>query len=206
MAVLLEAKSLFCERDDRLLINDLTFTVYEGELCQVEGPNGSGKTSLLRVICGLSSRYQGELCWRGKAVKRCRYDFLSQVLYLGHQSGIKAVLTPRENLQWHSAVKGQLCDDTIEKALYKVGLLGFEDSPCYSLSAGQQRRVALARLFIRNTPLWILDEPFTAIDKKGVAQLETWISEHIDTGGSVLLTTHHELSVNHPVKKVVLGG
>lgn len=206
LSVLLETKALSCERDDRLLINKLSFSVSAGEIYQIEGPNGSGKTTLLRVLCGLSSRFEGDIYWRGKPVNKNRHLYLSELLYLGHQPGIKSVLTPRENLHWHAAVKGGLNATAIDDALAKVGLYGFEDSPCYSLSAGQQRRVALARLFLSHTPLWILDEPFTAIDKKGVAELEGWIKQHAEQGGSVILTTHHDLSLGDTLQKVVLGG
>tara|TARA_R110000868_G_scaffold364037_1_gene626490 strand:+ start:27387 stop:28007 length:621 start_codon:yes stop_codon:yes gene_type:complete len=206
LSVLIATQALNCERDERLLVQQLNLSVAEGEIYQVEGPNGSGKTTLLRVLCGLSTRYSGEIFWRGQAIKAVRHQYLSELLYLGHQSGIKSVLSPRENLQWHAAVKGVQAHDAIDAALAKVGLYGYEDAPCYSLSAGQQRRVALARLFISHTPLWILDEPFTAIDKKGVAELEGWIVQHAQQGGSVLLTTHHDLNLPMTLNKVVLGG
>jgi heme exporter protein A len=203
---LLETKALSCERDDRLLVDGLNLCVSEGEIYQIEGSNGSGKTSLLRVLCGLSSRFQGEIFWRDEPANKAKHQYLSELLYLGHQPGIKSALTARENLQWHAAVKGQHKSSVIDHALAQVGLYGFEDSPCYSLSAGQQRRVALARLFLTHTPLWVLDEPFTAIDKKGVAELEGWIKQHAELGGSVILTTHHDLSFGDSLKKVVLGG
>lgn len=192
--------------DDRLLVDHLNLQLHEGEIHQIEGPNGSGKTTLLRVLCGLSARFKGEIFWRGQAVQQLRHDYLCELLYLGHKPGIKAVLTARENLQWHAAVKGMVDDAAIEQALAKVGLYGYEDSPCFSLSAGQQRRVGLARLFLKHTPLWVLDEPFTAIDKTGVAELESWIQQHAEQGGSVLLTTHHELTIDQPLAKVVLNG
>lgn len=206
MPSLIQAVNLHCERDDRVLIDGLNLSVEPGEICQVEGPNGSGKTTLLRVLCGLSSQYSGEIRWQSRPVNEVKMDYLSQLLYIGHQLGVKSVLSPRENLAWHIAVKGLPGGAVIDEALERVGLYGFEDSPCYSLSAGQQRRVSLARLFVTHTPLWVLDEPFTAIDKQGVIELEGWIDAHAEQGGSVLLTTHHELSLKHKHKRVTLGG
>lgn len=206
MTVLLETIDLCCERDDRTLVDHLNLSVEAGSIHRVEGPNGSGKTTLLRVLCGLSSRYRGDIRWKGQPLHRVRTDFLSTLLYIGHGAGIKAALTPRENLQWHRALKGG--DDSggvIDTALARVGLYGFEDAPCFTLSAGQQRRVALARLFLVPAGLWILDEPFTAIDRQGVRELEQWIAEHAAGGGSVILTTHHELAIEHPVQRLTLG-
>jgi heme exporter protein A len=204
VTALLQTIDLCCERDDRLLIKDLGLVIEAGRIYQLEGPNGSGKTTLLRVLCGLSSRYRGQILWGGKAIGKVRADYLSQLLFIGHNSGIKAALTPRENLRWYAAIKA-VQPVTIDQALQRVGLRGYEDSPCFSLSAGQQRRVALARLFLQQAQLWVLDEPFTAIDKKGVSELEGWIGEHAGGGGSVLLTTHHELTIKQPIEKISLG-
>lgn len=208
MTVLLETIDLCCERDDRILVDRLNLQVEEGTIHQLEGPNGSGKTTLLRVLCGLSSRYRGRVLWRGRPIARVRSDFLATLLYIGHGAGIKSALTPRENLAWHSALKGDRgagARGVIDVALEKVGLYGFEDAPCFTLSAGQQRRVGLARLFLVPAPLWILDEPFTAIDRQGVAELEGWIADHARQGGSVILTTHHELTIDHSLQRIRLG-
>lgn len=206
LPALLQTVDLSCERDDRLLIDRLNLSVHQGHIYQIEGPNGSGKTTLLRVLCGLSTRYTGDLLWQSRSVKQSQVEFLSSLLYIGHQPGIKSTLTPRENLSWHVSVKGNHAGANIDKALVQVGLYGFEDAPCYSLSAGQQRRVSLARLFLNDCPLWILDEPFTAIDKQGVAELEGWIEQHAANGGAVVITTHHELSFQHEHQRVTLGG
>lgn len=142
-------------------------------------------------------------------MSRVRAEYLAELTYLGHSSGVKAVLTPRENLMWHAALRG-LVDDTAQAlvmtALDKVGLYGYEDAACFTLSAGQQRRVALARLFLGQSALWILDEPFTAIDKHGVGELEYWIADYAKSGGAVVLTTHHELNIDHAIQRVLLGG
>ncbi len=203
---LLHIRDLSSERDDRLLIDRLSLTVSAGDIVQVEGPNGSGKTTLLRILCGLSSRFDGELFWRGQPLAACRSEYRAETLYLGHGAGVKAVLSPRENLRWLMALHNQRPQDSaIEAALEKVGLRGYEDSPCHMLSAGQQRRVSLARLFVTRSVLWVLDEPFTAIDKGGVAEIEQWLVEHSERGGAVILTTHHALSLPRPPLKVSLG-
>ena len=135
-----------------------------------------------------------------------RSEFLSNLLYLGHKPGVKSVMTPIENLQSHMACRSVCTIDNIEKALDIVGLSGYEDVPCHSLSAGQHRRVALARLHLSDDPLWVLDEAFTAIDKAGVKALEQLMAERISKGGTVVLTTHHELTLDVPFRKIVLGG
>lgn len=205
---LLEAKSLFCERDERVLFEDLSFTLSEGQITQIEGPNGSGKTTLMRMLCGLSSAYEGEIFWRGEPMNARREWFCREHVYFGHLTGIKAPMSAGENLRWMVQcmglpLKGEALSDAIDRALHKVGLHGFEDAPVYTLSAGQKRRVALARLFIEHIPLWVLDEPFTAIDKAGVAELEAMIADHAEQGGAVLLTTHHELNIDQHRLNVV---
>jgi heme exporter protein A len=202
----LEVKQLFSERDDRVLFSDLCFQLNAGQLVQIAGPNGSGKTSLLRILAGLSSRYEGDVLWQGKSLQRQRHDYLQQLLYIGHGVGIKAVLSPVENLRWSCALRGiSNSDALIMFALDKVGLGGFEGQPCFSLSAGQQRRVNLARLFCIPASLWILDEPFTAIDQRGVAEVEHWLSEFVSDGGAILLTTHHSLNFSQDFKVINLG-
>lgn len=202
---LLRAESLFCERDERVLFEDLNFSINAGEIIQVEGPNGSGKTTLLRIMSGLSGAYEGKLFWKGEAINSARIDFLSNLLYLGHKPGVKAILTPVENLRALMGIRQSVTDEQIHRALEKVGLYGYEDVPCHNLSAGQHRRVALARLYLSTDELWILDEAFTAIDKKGVKELETLLQERAHQGGAVLLTTHHELQLESGFKKLQLG-
>lgn len=203
---LISARNLFCERDDRVLFESLDIDIKAGELVQVEGPNGAGKTTLLRILSGLSQAYEGELFWQGQSMSEVRSEFLSNLLYLGHKPGVKSVMTPIENLQSHMACRSVCTIDNIEKALDIVGLSGYEDVPCHSLSAGQHRRVALARLHLSDDPLWVLDEAFTAIDKAGVKALEQLMAERISKGGTVVLTTHHELTLDVPFRKIVLGG
>ncbi|MDQ7091294.1 MAG: cytochrome c biogenesis heme-transporting ATPase CcmA [Methylococcales bacterium] len=192
---MLEVKNLYCERDERILFNKLHFKLGKGEILQVEGQNGSGKTTLLRILCGLSDAFEGDIFWQKEPLEEVRDDYYRALLYVGHLTGVKAALTPEENLAWMIQLSAHLNKLTIYQALEKVGLFGFEEVPCHTLSAGQQRRVGLARLYLSSAPLWILDEPFTALDKKGVAEKEALIANHVNLGGSVILTTHHELKI-----------
>lgn len=201
---LLQVVDLFCERDDRVLFDGLGFSVFPGEILQVEGQNGSGKTTLLRILSGLSRHYEGQILWRGKPVSEQAESFRRELLYFGHQAGVKAILTPEENLAWYAALDPGIDLQQIPYALNAVGLRGFEDVPCHMLSAGQNRRVSLARLYLSRAPLWILDEPFTAIDKKGVAAKEALLLEHACRGGTVMLTTHHELDLSRHVRRINL--
>ncbi len=192
---MLEVNNLFCERDERVLFDKLHFNIKAGEILQIEGQNGSGKTTLLRILSGLLDAFEGDILWQKKPLDEVREDYYQAMLYVGHLAGVKATLTPEENLTWMMQLSPHLNKLTVYQALEKVGLYGFEDVPCHSLSAGQQRRVGLARLYLSSAPLWILDEPFTALDKKGVAEKETLIAKHLDRGGAVILTTHHLLKI-----------
>lgn len=192
---LLEATALSIERGGRQLLNDFSLRVDAGEIVHLQGANGAGKTSLLRVLAGLSVHgYEGRVTRR------------ETPLYIGHLSGVKAVLSVRENLCWHTAGESYDDPEAVNTALAQLGLYGFEDVPAVQLSAGQQRRVNLARLFLSKHQLWLLDEPFTAIDIQGVERLQERMRAHIDGGGAILLTSHQALSLAADVRVVQLSG
>jgi heme exporter protein A len=193
---MLKVNGLCCVREERVLFDDLSFTLSPGEILQVAGPNGAGKTSLLRLISGLSRPESGEILWQGETISQVADQYHQQCLYLGHHAGVKAELSAVENLRFYLGLAGECMEqEQLYALLTRVGLAGLEEEAVAHLSAGQQRRVGLARLWLVARKLWILDEPFTAIDKQGVAYLEQVILSHAQAGGMVLLTTHQELNI-----------
>ncbi|MFY9178426.1 MAG: cytochrome c biogenesis heme-transporting ATPase CcmA [Venatoribacter sp.] len=204
LPVSLQAQGLHCERDDRVLFSDLNVHIQNGDLLQLAGPNGAGKTTLLRLLAGLNRDYQGELLWQGQNLYDDFPAYAEKRLYQGHLAAIKKALTPIENLRWSTSV-WQAEESQLWHALEEVELLGFEETPCQQLSAGQQRRVALARLCVAPTPLWILDEPFTALDKAGVAWLEAKLQQQVQAGGAVVITSHHALEGVASLRRLELG-
>ena len=192
---MLQLRQFTCVRDDEPLFTPFDAIIESGDIVQIAGPNGAGKTTLLRSLCGLYDSYEGECDWHGKAIRRSREVFLSQLLYFGHHPGVKKSLTARENLEWFAGIKGVQSEFDVEAVLALVGLAGYAQIPCQQMSAGQHRRVGLSRLYFDPSPLWILDEPFTAIDRQGVARLESLIESHAQKGGIIILTTHQPLSL-----------
>ena len=191
---LITADKLTCIREERILFDELSFDIYAGDIVQIEGLNGAGKTSLLRILTGLSRPYDGQVLYCEQSIERCSEEFHQTLLYLGHKPGVKPELTAAENLKVNLALSGQHQFE-INETLEKVDLDGFEDALAGHLSAGQHRRTALARLWDTNTKIWILDEPFTAIDKIGIKNLEQRFIEHADNGGCVILTSHQDLGI-----------
>ena len=188
---MLAASQLECRRGDRRLFSDLDFLVAEGRLLHVLGPNGAGKTTLLRSLCGLFQPDAGTITWRGRDIREDREAFRRETLFFGHLNGLKGDLDGVENLRIATVLAGQrLRDSALWDALAGMGLAGFEDLPVRVLSQGQQKRVALARLLLTDARLWILDEPFTALDVESVSFLQERIAGHVDAGGIAVLTTH----------------
>ncbi len=190
---MLEVRDLNCTRDKRVLFDGLSFKAKSGDLIQIEGPNGAGKTSLLRIIAGLGLADKGEVCWQGVSIHAHREAFNQDLLYLGHHPGVKRELTAFENLVFYQKNQGDFDEKRLWDALTRAGLLGHEDVLAAHLSAGQIRRIALARLWLSNAKLWILDEPLTAIDKQGVKVLEVTFKEQVEKGGVILFTTHQDM-------------
>ena len=193
---MLTATNLACHRGDRSLFTGVAFHLAAGSWLHVTGENGAGKTSLLRILCGLSPPAAGEICWRGVAIGKLDDEFRSDLLYLGHQTPVKEELTARENLQISAAASG-IAQDGPETmaALEQMGLRGREHLPVRFLSQGQKRRVALARLLVSRAPLWILDEPFVALDTPALAMLSGIIGSHLSRGGIAVLTSHQDVDI-----------
>jgi heme exporter protein A len=193
----LEAIDLHCVRGERSLFSALSFTVRGGELLRIGGPNGSGKTSLLRIACALLEPTRGEVRWAGENVRRLQEEFWRQLVYIGHANAIKDDLTSAENLRVACALAGIRVEPArIGAALARLGLAGCENLPARVLSQGQRRRTALARLALSDgMPLWILDEPFAALDAAAVEYVQNLIAEHLSRGAAVVLTTHLETRI-----------
>jgi heme exporter protein A len=194
-AVLLEARDLELWRGERRLFSKVSFQLRGGELLHVVGPNGCGKTSLLRVLCGLTLPETGDVYWRSKKLQRNRADFHASTCYLGHRESLKADLTAEENLVFQLGLHAFLSMADIHAALDKVGLTRQRVVPARSLSAGQKRRVSLARALASGAKLWVLDEPYTNLDVAGRELVDQMMSEHLERDGLVLLVAHQSHGV-----------
>jgi heme exporter protein A len=193
---MLEVSNLACSRGDHQLFSGLSFSLGAGELMQVQGENGSGKTSLLRTLCGFIHPAAGEICWRGQNVRELDEEYFAEMIYLGHLNAIKDELNALENLRISAGLAGcAVSDKEALDALRRMGLRRREHLPVKVLSQGQRRRVALSRLLVGNAHLWILDEPLTALDVGAVALMQELIGEHLSKGGMAIFTTHQPLHV-----------
>ncbi|MEM7304552.1 MAG: cytochrome c biogenesis heme-transporting ATPase CcmA [Pseudomonadota bacterium] len=190
----LTVNQLSCERGSRRLFENLNFSISSGQAMIIQGSNGVGKTSLLRIITGLSQGLEGEICWNGEDINTINDEYHRDLLYIGHQSAVKAELTVRENLQlllrfWPNE------KFSIAELAETIGLRKRLSVVCSRLSAGQQRRVSLARLFISRQPLWVLDEPLTALDVAFIELIEERLQSHLQMGGIAVLTTHRGIDL-----------
>jgi len=193
---LLHIKSVTCIKQDRCLFADLNFRLKSGQIMQLAGSNGAGKTSLLRIIAGFSAPDEGQVMWQGESIAKNYDEFARELLFIGHKTGVNNQLSAIENLRFWLQIQGYDTDQELYSLLAKIGLVGLEDVPVRTLSAGQQRRVALIRLWLNDAKLWVLDEPFTALDKAGVAFLQQRFLTHLEQGGAILLTTHQDLTTH----------
>jgi len=202
--MLLSGDQLSCVRQDRVLFEQLSLALEAGEVLQIAGRNGAGKSSLLRILAGLAEPADGQIHYKGVALAKAADDYAADLCFIGHLSGVQPQLTALENLAfWRACFQLDVADDWA--LLANLGLAGLEDIPCQLLSAGQQRRVSLCRLWLTRAKIWILDEPFTALDQAAIAQLQQRISLHCQEGGAVLLTTHQSFSIPAvPVRQLTL--
>ncbi len=195
-AAMLEARQLECTRGERRLFTKLSFTLSRGQLLRVAGANGSGKTSLLRILCGLLSPTAGELLWQGQSIRADREEYCRNLAFVGHLNALKDDLTALENLQIAAALSGKSAEPTrMLDALARFGVAHCAVLPAKVLSQGQRRRVALSRLLVGDAKLWVLDEPLTALDVGAVALIQELIAEHLARQGMVIFTTHQPLVI-----------
>ncbi len=196
----LTASNLCCVRQDRILFEAVNLQVTAGQLLQIGGKNGAGKSSLLRLLAGLSRPDEGAILWQNQPIAHS--DFPQKLCFIGHLSGIQPQLTALEHLEfWQAAF--DLAPHNGFAVLASLGLAGLEDIPCQLLSAGQQRRVSLARLWLTRRPLWILDEPFTALDQSAILLLQQKFTQHLSVGGAIILTTHQPLTQHFPASQLL---
>jgi len=181
-------------RGDRCLFRELDFALHAGEALQVQGPNGCGKTSLLRAVAGLLELEEGQVTWRGQPTQRSRQAFCDELVWFAHRLGLKADLTLLDNLRFEAGLRRTRADRLVT-VLERLGLTRLTQLPVRSLSAGQQRRVSLARLLLAEAPLWLIDEPYTNLDAAGQALVVELIDEHLAAGGACLLASHQPVAL-----------
>ena len=204
---MLEAHEISCSRGNRDLFRQMSFRVEEGALLRIHGANGSGKTSLLRMIAGLSPVESGRIAWQGSTLPELGDEYTKQLAFVGHANALKAYLSPRENLRAALAVQGvRVSDSALREALEEEGLGRIADVAVQRLSAGQQRRVALVRIALsRSRLLWILDEPFSSLDDSAVKRFSERLSRHTQDGGIVVYTTHQNIPIDAPTSVLELA-
>lgn len=194
----LEARAVHLWRGEKHLLRGVSFALYSGELLQVVGPNGVGKTSLLRCVAGLLPTESGEIAWQGQQLPDGRDEFHRELAYLAHVNGLKSDLTALENLRFGVSIRRAVTTEELRETLQLLRVESCADLPVRALSAGQKRRVALARIMLTRAALWILDEPITNLDKAGIELFEARIAEHMRAGGMILTAAHQLLLQGQP--------
>ena len=204
---MLEVRNLTCVRGTRRLLKDLSFAAAAGELIELRGPNGSGKTSLLRILCGLATPAGGQVFWNGQNIQTLAEEYSASVAYLGHQNAVKDELSALENLRIATAVGGQsLSKNEAIEVLARVGLTQQQHLPARALSAGQRRRLAMSRLLTSPAQLWVLDEVLTSLDDTAIKLSREFITDHLGHGGIAIVATHQDLNLTVPeVKRLQLS-
>ncbi len=199
-------ENLTCVRQGRVLFETLDFALEAGELLQLRGTNGSGKSSLLQICAGLVQADCGSVYWNGQAIQSCRNEYQTMLCYVGHKNGIRSDLSVQENIQIMQALTDITTPPAYNNLLAQLGLLGTAHCLLNRLSAGQKRRVSLTRLLMTKAKLWLLDEPFNTLDGEGKKIIEQLIINHCHAGGMAIVATHQQMDVgDHPLKKLQLG-
>jgi len=194
----LELKNITCERGNRQLFEKLEFALAVGHAIHIRGENGSGKSSLLKIIALLNHPQQGEIFWQGESVYKFPESYVDELLYLGHKGGINLQLTAVQNLNWYLAIQGKAdsaCNEQYSDVFKLLGLYGFEDIPARQLSAGQRRKILLARLILQEKKIWLLDEPLVSLDSQTIKTLEDLMNRHLEQGGLIIFSSHQDIKL-----------
>jgi heme exporter protein A len=201
----LEVERVHVWRGDRHVLKGVNLRLESGELLHISGPNGTGKTTLMRVVCGLLRPEQGTVSWLGQSILRIREQYQAALAYASHEPALKGDLTALENLRFAVGLKRRVTAAELNGSLERTGVAGCADLPARVLSAGQRRRVAMARVLAMRASLWLLDEPFTNLDAAGAELMSGLLQAHVEGGGSALVVAHHDLKIGCAIRRLELN-